>query len=298
MRRVVALLVVVVLGLSACAGTTSPQSQPTVLSTPAATPSPTPTQAGLSARPTPRGNLEGLAEEAENAAKLTNGLYEAGVVPAVNCTFPVGDLTARPAVLGYAKAVIACLDTAWEPVVGRARAYFEPPVLYAVKAGGSTACGPFVGDTYTAFYCSRNKAIYFEWAEYIEAERGGRNGSQVGLQYMMAHEYGHHLQQLTGIATFYYFTVKTNAAQLAESRRLELQATCLGFAFLGANQKTLALAGDRRTELRYRESYGDHPGEPRDHGSPESNRLWSRTAFASKSPASCNTWAASAKKVS
>jgi hypothetical protein len=82
------------------------------------------------------------------------------------------------------------------------------------------------------------------------------------------------------------------------TRRHELQASCFGAAFIGANQKTLDLRGSKLAHYRWVASLGDAPGVARDHGSDKSNTAWSSAAFKAKSPSACNTWAAPAKRVS
>ena len=234
----------------------------------------------------------------DETALLNNALYRAGVVPAVACRFPAGRLATKAALLGFGQAVVACLGRAWQPLVVRSSVDFTQPVLRAVKVGESTGCGG-VDDDVPAFYCWSDNAIYFDWTVYVEKNRS-RVSVQLAMIYTMAHEYGHHLQALTGISDAYgnRYQRKSGDAQLEDTRRSELQASCFASAFFGANRTALDLYGDRLSELRWHEDGGDEPGYPRDHGSPTSNQAWSRGAFASKSPASCNTWAAAAKKVS
>ncbi|WBQ04298.1 neutral zinc metallopeptidase [Kribbella sp. CA-293567] len=215
----------------------------------------------------------------------------------MKCKLPAGLLISKVAVDRYAKAFMVCLDKAWAPVVSRAGTTYAPPLLYAVQVGASTACGKFGGEDYLAYYCHDNGAIYFDWQEYADPSGEVSVEAEVELQVLMAHEHGHHLQQLLWITTSFSEDAVT-AAELEESRRLEIQASCFGFAFLGANRTGLGLTGYRKFFLDDIDESGDEPGETRSHGSPRNNRVWSRAAFASRSPASCNTWAAPAAKVS
>ncbi|MEV8374822.1 neutral zinc metallopeptidase [Kribbella sp. NPDC056861] len=235
---------------------------------------------------------------ADESPLLNNALYRAGRVPAVNCRFPAGRLATKATLLKFGQAAVACLDLAWRPLVSRSAVEFRSPAVAAVKVGDSTDCGEVEDDT-SAFYCSADNTIYFDWTLYVEGEHS-RTSVQVAVIYTMGHEYGHHLQELTGISDAYgeRYRQKSGDAQLEQTRRSELQASCLASAFFGANQRTLALTGNRLYHLRWHEDGGDAAGFPRDHGSPGNNRAWSRAAFASKNPASCNTWAAPAKKVS
>lgn len=120
----------------------------------------------------------------------------------------------------------------------------------------------------------------------------------------LAHEYGHHVQLLTNIlisSTSREGWAKTTAAKLEESRRAELQATCLGAAFLGANKKSLGLGGEKLDTWEFQTKHsGDEydPKKVRDHGSRKNTWLWAGAAFKTTSPASCNTFTAPPAKVS
>jgi predicted metalloprotease len=126
----------------------------------------------------------------------------------------------------------------------------------------------------------------------------------VDFQYTLAHEYGHHLQAAVGILSMYNlpYLDAAKAVQLEGERRLELQASCLGAAFLGANKRAFGLTGEGFEDWEYLvKHYGDDNGSSkpiRDHGSRKSHGYWSLRAFDSASPASCNTFTAPAKLVS
>jgi hypothetical protein len=82
---------------------------------------------------------------------------------------------------------------------------------------------------------------------------------------------------------------------------MELQASCLGDVFLGANRGSYGLNGQLYAQWLYIVNYsGDENarGGPRDHGSRASHGFWARRGFAARNPASCNTFVAPANKVS
>lgn len=231
---------------------------------------------------------------------LRNALYRAGVVPAVSCPLPPGPLATKAALQAYGRQVLVCLERAWEPLVARSSARFRSPGLRAVEVGESTACRRVRDDIYPAFYCSADSTIYFKWKGYAEKRGDIRAFVQNDMILMMAHEYGHHLQEMAGILEVKWelSDQKSGAAKLEWTRRSELQASCFAAAFLGANQKALGLYGERLDDMRWRERNGDDPGSPRDHGSEQSNEAWSSAAFASKTPAACNNWIVPAARVS
>jgi hypothetical protein len=199
----------------------------------------------------------------------------------------------------YANAILDCLQRAWKPMVGRAQAEYFPATVYAVKQKSKTACGMFAG-MYDGFYCGTNFGIYLDWHALVED--GDRVFAGEYLQFTMAHEFGHHVQQLVQISSYYddRWTAAAGAARLEQMRRHELQASCFASAFLGANQKTLGLSGANLQDYREAAYAGDEDtrGTPRDHGSRKSSTAWAKAAFKAKSPSACNTWQAPAKQVS
>ncbi|MFG1910648.1 neutral zinc metallopeptidase [Kribbella sp. NPDC048928] len=233
---------------------------------------------------------------------LKNDVYAAGQVPAVPCSLPNVTLRTKKDVQGYSNAIVDCLQRAWKPLVERANVVFTPTRLYAVDEDAKTGCGTF-GDANDGFYCPSNTDIYLDWHEYVVGGGSDRTWAQVYLQFVVAHEFGHHVQQLVGIMQYYdghwAATTGAGAARLEQSRRLELQASCFASAFLGANQTALALRGERLQDY-HDAAYGgddDDKAAPRDHGSRKSSTYWSKAAFKAKSPSACNTWAAPTKRV-
>ncbi|MGZ0148627.1 neutral zinc metallopeptidase [Kribbella sp. WER1] len=235
----------------------------------------------------------------EETYLLHNKLYSAGQVPAVGCYLPGGPLKTRSDVQRFANAELVCLQRAWKPVVERADVAFYPTALYIVTVGARTACGSFDDDA-DAFYCPDNSDVYLDWTVFAEADVDDRPYAVASLLFVMAHEFAHHLQQLTGISAYYDDRLDrtTGAASLEQTRRLELQASCLAAAFLGANQQTLNLYDERYEGYEEEASTGDEDvGLDRDHGSRKNNTAWTEAAFSTKSPSACNTWTAPAKRV-
>jgi predicted metalloprotease len=127
---------------------------------------------------------------------------------------------------------------------------------------------PFKGAV-AAFYCSQNETLYMPFEGLQTKEHGNRPGVYLAL---FAHEYGHHVQALSGMTDVYwdkrYEAGTDSAAGLELSRRFELQAQCFSGMYLGS---TVNRGGDVGQPM-YRDAWqtqnrGDHGGGPRDHGS-------------------------------
>lgn len=247
---------------------------------------------------TPTAKVTSAARPAAPSA-ATSKLYGAGVVPAVPCALPRKRPVSKAELMGYAHVALACMNRAWAPVINRAEGSYWALEIYPYDlARLPLECAAARPDT-DAYYVSGR--ICFEWREFLDAEQPQQ--SLVDFQDMLAHEYGHHVQQATRILDLYDNDAweQTPAEQLESERRKELQASCLGAAFLGANRGTFRLTGGRHDLWVYRTSHqGDeyNPRKVRDHGSRKNYAYWTARAFASRNPASCNTFTAAPKRVS
>jgi len=277
----------------------SPTSIPTATPTPTPTrtPIPTPTRRSTPGRPAPT-DWSNLTDPV-----LHHKLYSAGKVPAVRCALPQPNLTSKAAMVAYAKVLVGCMDKAWAPVVEKSDAVLTPPEVFAYSSKRPAAT-PECSDPPTtsgAFYhwSGLTGKICFAVERYLGADDPVAN--TIDFQRMIAHEYGHHVQRSVGILTLYTELMhgKSETGQLEVLRRKELQASCLGAAFLGANKAAFRLSGERLEIWRYIVQHvGDEYGEVRDHGSRKNHGYWSIRAFDSANPASCNTFTAPAKRVS
>jgi hypothetical protein len=280
MHRVATALLVAVF-LSGCTQTARPEPSPTV-----GTPTSSPTVVR-----TPVARTALAPEPIKEEFLLHNPLYRAGQITPVTCSLPTAKLTNKQTMLRYANAFVACLNRGWAPVITRAGFDFVPPsAVYSAPTGTKTDCS-VMGEDYTGLYCHSNRGIYINWPKYI----GGwsQETARAGVQYLVAHEYGHHVQLLTGIADQYgdrWSAVGTPALQTVEQNRMEMQAHCFAAAFLGANQDTLRIRGDRLAH------YG-HPGYDRSEAGWGNFDRWLRQGFKAKGPGACLTWDAPAGRV-
>ncbi|MEU8226885.1 neutral zinc metallopeptidase [Kribbella sp. NPDC048915] len=303
-----ALVSVAVLALTGC-GNAVPVAvvaSPTVSATAAATPSMTPTPA---VTPVPRATASTTSIPPEyemTDGVLRNKLYIAGKVPTVRCVLARADLSTPARMVAHAKSLIACMDKAWAPMVEKADAVLTPPEVFAYSDKRASSAPPECADP------PKGAAAYYHWSGFsgkicfdvdsvLDSSDSTRN--TVDFQQMIAHEYGHHVQRSVGILALYpqLLRGKSEAGQLEVFRRKELQASCFGAAFLGANKATFQLSGRRLDAWRYVVRHvGDEYSKDnvRDHGSRKSHAYWTLRAFESASPQSCATFTAPAKRVS
>ena len=168
--------------------------------------------------------------------------------------------------------------------------------------GASSAVGPF--------YCPTDEQIYLDsgfFDEVLEKELGGPDGGFVE-PYVLAHEYGHHISNLTGDIR----KVKGDTGPQSTGVRLELQADCYAgmwaraatqtedadgvtlFASLTDEDIDLALeaaaaVGDDRIQER---TQGQVTEESWTHGSAAQRQKWFRTGYEQGSMDACDTFSA------
>ncbi|GAA3042561.1 neutral zinc metallopeptidase [Streptosporangium longisporum] len=237
-----------------------------------------------------------------------NTLYRAGGLPRVHC--PAGS----PSIYSHAqlKALILrtskCLDRGWSRILREQGIPWHPP-RYALTATRSRgACGDFPAPgNMVPYYCPRNTTIYASTRAMARGVGNSRGYGAItewhgGVISMMAHEYGHHVQHLSGLSTTWWQKSLRSSGRngrLALSRRFELQATCLGAMFMRSVSSTYPVTPARRQTLYYFYSrVGDWPGYPRDHGSPVNNNRWFRQGYERNRTLDCNTWLAPASSTS
>lgn len=224
-------------------------------------------------------------------------LLAAGVVlPATTCELPRfrRDLAS---LRGYYGAFLLCLDATWHPVLSAGRMPAASPSVNLAEHPGDTACGnpeDRAGD-FTALYCPADETLYLPVDRLKEVD-GGKASSHLAI---IAHEYGHHVQELSGLlraATDRLDDVGSDTPAGREvSRRIELQANCFAGLFLaavaGRGAITRGLAGQAVADFR-------NGGLSDTHGSRAHQASWALAGYEGAAAASCNTWAAAPADVS
>jgi len=196
-----------------------------------------------------------------------------------------------------------CLDKSWSTLLRALDLPFREPTLkFPSGRTWTSPCGTHNADTgVAAFYCGSNETIYMPFEALQTQQYGARPGVYLAL---FAHEYAHHVQQLSGILETYadaqYEVGADSAKGLELSRRSELQAQCFSGMFLGS---TTGQGGDVNQQI-YREAWNsqnrgdEHHSGPRDHGTSEHTRAWWQQGATTNRTQKCNTWAAGSADVS
>ncbi|RJQ69101.1 hypothetical protein D5S17_31245 [Pseudonocardiaceae bacterium YIM PH 21723] len=227
-----------------------------------------------------------------------NPLNAVGAAELANCVLPTFGQDKERQDAFYI-ATVKCLNTAWEPVLRAAGLPFEAPNVVNVTGTQETPCGSR-NQQQTALYC--DGTIYMTSQYYRDVEKlGARQGRYLAV---LAHEYGHHVQRMSGILQAEWdkrYEVGTESDQGLElSRRAELQATCFGGMFIARahQQRVIAdsVVNDALSDLGTRGDDNSR-GAPRDHGTVAHNRRWAEAGLSALNTSLCNTWAASSADV-
>lgn len=227
-----------------------------------------------------------------------NRLYKSGTVGA-RCREPQYPLTTVGNVLAFHRSIMYCLNNSWVHKIKIAKFRFAKPTLVVWSARSiKTACGTRY-QWQVPMYCPPSKGIYIPATQYIQEYRNDPLGMRTYAGFTAAHEYGHHVQGMSGIlaATNYrhYYVLKTSGKRDEESRRVELQASCLGAAWFGADRNYYPMRGAFNTRFKWMmKNMGDENSSgPNDHGSKRSHNFWTTRGYTYMSAYSCMTWAVS-----
>ncbi|WP_219467273.1 neutral zinc metallopeptidase [Nonomuraea rhizosphaerae] len=223
-----------------------------------------------------------------------NALYDAGELQATGCREKSVKPNNVPSTKKYLTSLLDCLNASWA-------AYFEQAGLPFTEAGMDFVttkprkyCGWSWGSA-QGVYCGKQHKFRILLNKDVLDEP-----SDLFLFVLVAHEYGHHVQYLSGIDKAYRRHPYKGDKELNEqSRRMELQAECLAGVFVGSSWPSL----DRSDEDWWRvldivRASGDEQNKVPDHGKGRNAAAWLDKGFQSDSPASCNTWSAPSSKVS
>lgn len=170
---------------------------------------------------------------------------------------------------------LACLNVGWSGVIRNAGYEFYAPQLVYYDGAIETKCGRL---EWYAVYCSNPATIYLRNDDFFKSVMRSRlyTGETI------AHEYGHHVQQLIQIFANYG---AAGESRNQTQRRVELQANCWEV------QVSARVPAWNFTNVSYEDWYGRYRGDAT-HGTTENVRKWGVQGYNNTSTGACNTWVA------
>lgn len=290
---VVLAVLVVGSGVTLLLRNTGDDNTPAAVDTPSAAPSETPS-ATPSATPTTTASATPGGPPTVDQIVTTSRLYKVGVLTPTQCLEPKVLPNTFAGAKAYYNLIVPCMNRTWWLAMKKASLPYRAPKLVIFVGPLKTVCGAEKGTR--AFYCGTNETIYMPYAVGLNYYKRNPVSGRVWMMNTIAHEYGHHVQKLAGIyaaSLSRQINAPNAAAQLAESRRRELQASCFGSAYLGAAGAYIPLRGPLLATWKVLvANTGDEFSRPRirDHGGKVNNNYWSVRGFNTKSPNPCNTF--------
>ncbi len=211
----------------------------------------------------------------------------------------------------FVSAVLGSTEVQWKEIFAKAGTTYQAPTLVMFSGATRSACG-FAQSAMGPFYCPNDQKVYLDTSFFQDLETRfhgcdtGSKGCQFAQAYVIAHEVGHHVQNLLGILPKVHEAKggmdKVEANQLQV--RVELQADCLAGVWANhAEEKwrfiepgdvesamqTAAAIGDDRLQRR---TQGYVVPDAFTHGSSEQRTRWFTTGLKSGQVASCDTFRA------
>ena len=168
------------------------------------------------------------------------------------------EVCAANAYAGEACAALASLNGTWAAAFERAGIPFQRPVLDLYRDGRVTTEG--CGSATSAvgpFYCPADRGIYIDTGFYDQLAQMSGTGGDFARLYVIAHEYGHHIQNITGLAKQVRAEQQRNPAAANRLQvAMELQADCYAGMWAGRNRDRIE-PGDLEEGLAAASAIGD-----------------------------------------
>lgn len=205
----------------------------------------------------------------------------------------------------FASIVLADTEDTWRALLPQVGGSYEDPRLVLFTGAVHSACGT-TSSAVGPFYCPADHKVYLDLAFFDELSHRLGAAGDFAQAYVIAHEVGHHVQNLLGIAEQVH-RLRQQASEPdanALSVRMELQADCLAgvWGHHAKEERHLIEPGDFEEGLRAAAAIGDDrlqklsrgqvQPESWTHGSSEQRTSWLRRGLASGDPSACDTFTA------
>jgi len=205
----------------------------------------------------------------------------------------------------FVSVVLADTEDTWKDIFRRYGRTYQEPTLVLFTDTVQSACG-FADAAVGPFYCPRDHRVYIDLRFYQDLKERFKAPGDFAQAYVIAHEVGHHVQNLLGT------TEKVQAAQSRSSRveanrlsvRVELQADCFAgvWAYHANKARKILEEGDLEEALRAASAIGDDRLQRQTrgtvvpdsftHGTSDQRVRWFRRGIETGDLDQCNTFKA------
>jgi predicted metalloprotease len=206
----------------------------------------------------------------------------------------------------FVARVLGSTERTWTEIFAAAGQTYEKPTLVLFSGAVESACG-FAQAASGPFYCGADHKLYIDLSFYRELRERFAAPGDFAQAYVIAHEIGHHVQNLLGIMNKVQGLQRRGGSQSqanALSVRLELQADCLAgiWANHAHRERNILEQGDVEEGLNAAAQIGDDRMQKRaqgyvvpegfTHGSAEQRVRWFRRGIESGNLQQCDTFSA------
>lgn len=201
----------------------------------------------------------------------------------------------------FVRAVLGDTEDAWTEIFASAGRQYQPPALVLFTGAVSSACG-YNSAAVGPFYCPPDRKVYLDLSFFQELSRRFGASGDFAQAYVIAHEVGHHVQNLLGISGEIDRLRRRSSQTQANALSVlqELQADCFAGVWGNhAQRRNLLETGDVEEGLRAAEAIGDDLIQKRSqgyvnpesftHGTSEQRAYWLRRGLETGRLDECNT---------
>ncbi len=203
----------------------------------------------------------------------------------------------------FVSVVLADTETTWHEIFRRSGRTYEEPKLVLFSGAVQSACG-FAQAAMGPFYCPGDRKVYIDLSFFEDMKNRFQAPGDFAQAYVIAHEVGHHVQNLLGITDQTQRAMqqmsKVEANQL--SVRVELQADCFAgvWGCHADKVRNILESGDLEEALGAASAIGDDRimkqtrgtivPDAFTHGTSEQRVRWFKRGFESGDPGQCDTF--------
>lgn len=202
----------------------------------------------------------------------------------------------------FVKVVLAETEDTWDKIFAAEGRTYPKPTLVLFRGGVKSACG-FASAASGPFYCPADSQVYIDLSFYEELRRKFEAPGDFAQAYVIAHEVGHHIQNLTGVLPRFN-QQRQSMSELETNKmsiRVELQADCYaGVWAYDTARKNLLEDGDIEEALNAADQIGDDAIQKRlqghvvpesfNHGTSEQRRYWFGRGYKTGDVDQCDTF--------
>lgn len=203
----------------------------------------------------------------------------------------------------FVSVVLADTEDTWQPIFQEMGRNYVEPTLVLFSDRVESACG-YAKAAVGPFYCPADQKLYIDLSFYRDLQERLQAPGDFAQAYVIAHEVGHHVQNLMGISD----KVRSLQSRVSEveanqlSVRLELQADCFAgvWANKAQNSRQVLEPGDVEEALNAASSIGDDRLQSQSrgyvvpesftHGSSAQRVRWFKQGIQTGDPAQCDTF--------